>query len=82
MKMLKDEVVSFELAKQLKEEDYPQGKSCFKYDGEGNLTCCNLSSEYFDAPTVNEVLKELPNRIFYNFETLAYGLVMSVSRDN
>lgn len=86
--MLENELVSFELAIKLKELGYPQGKSYFEYDDSGNIFQHNPTIEYskelkyYDAPSVTEILKELPNKIFYNFGTLAYGLVMSVSRDS
>ena len=86
--MTENELVSFELAVTLKELGYPQGKSCFEYDDSGNISQHNSTIEYlkelkyYDARSVTEILKELPNKIFYNFGTLAYGLVMSVSRDS
>jgi hypothetical protein len=86
--MSENEVISFELAKILKELGYPQGKSCFEYDDSGNIFQHNFTIEYlkelkyYDAPLATEILEELPNKVFYNFETLAYYLAVSVSRDS
>lgn len=70
--MLENEVVSFELAKTLKELGYPQGKSCFEYDDVGNLFQHNSTIEYlkdleyYDAPLATELLRELPSEIIFN----------------
>ena len=95
--MLENEVVSFELAKKLKELGFPQDKCShiwLIYCGHDDMV--ELVSEQsnkinydksdcyteYSAPLSTEILRELPNKIFYNFETLAYGLVMSISRDS
>lgn len=95
--MLENEVVSLELSKKLKELGFPQKISSLKWYGFYEIQCYSVERQDYtlqtanveddcvieiDAPLANEILRELPNKIFYNFETLAYGLVMSVSRDS
>lgn len=95
--MLKDEVVTLELSKKLKELGFPQKKSSLKWYGFYEIQCSSVERQEYtlqtanvedacvieiDAPLATEILREIPNKIFYNFETLAYGLVMSVSRDS
>ena len=66
------DVVSFELAKTLKKLGYNQNASNFVYDDEGSLLRIdeyfhhniNIDEfEYFDAPTISELLSKVPYEI-------------------
>jgi hypothetical protein len=69
------DIVSFELAKTLKKLGYNQNVSNFVYDDKGGLLYIgeyfhhniNIDEfEYFDAPTISELLSEVPYEIGYD----------------
>lgn len=76
--MLKDEVVTLELSKKLKDLGFPQKKSSLKWYGFYGIQCYSVERQEYtlqtanveddcvieiDAPLATEILRELPDKI-------------------